>query len=78
MVDSKYNKAELSTLADGTPQMSRQWIRDRLGEVVGRREALIILDEVYVSVMAKVGPNGGVEYFLLDENGDVIRTFAPP
>jgi hypothetical protein len=76
IVDSKYGTAELSTLADGTPQMSRIWIRDRLADVVGRKRALEILDDGYSSLMAKVSPEGMVEYFLLDENGDVVGAFT--
>ena len=37
--EAKYGSSKLSTLADGTPQMSDKWIIDRLEDAVGEEIA---------------------------------------
>ena len=77
VVDSKYNTAELSTLADGTPQMSYGWITDRLVDAVGKDMADEILLSGFDSVLANVSPDGKITYSLLNEDAEVIGTFVP-
>ncbi len=77
IVDSKFGTAGLSTLADGTRQMSDRWIRDRLFDAIGRTNAIEILNNGYDSVVAKVALDGKLTYKLLDKNGRVVGTFLP-
>lgn len=54
MVDAKYGSAQLSTLADGTRQMSDAWIDPRLNDAVGQTVADEIRASGYERVVAKV------------------------
>ena len=54
VVDAKYGQAGLNTLADGTRQMSDDWIRDRLANTVSRQEMRQMMTNGYERVVAKV------------------------
>ena len=79
IVESKFGSSTLSTLADGTKQMSDTWILDRLMEAVNYNTALYndILINGYQRVLSKVDIDGNVIYKLLDSNGNIIGNFIP-
>jgi hypothetical protein len=77
VVDSKFGSAKLSTLADGTRQMSERWIENRLRLSVGRERADEIIQIGYSSIVAKINGQGVIKYKLLDANGLVIGSFRP-
>jgi len=76
--EAKYGSAKLSTLADGTPQMSMEWIEGgksapRLELSVGKDMADDILLEGYDSVLVNIDKDGNVITHILDENGKIIN-----
>lgn len=76
--EAKYGSSRLSTLADGTPQMSREWIEGgkgtpRLELDVGKNVADDILLEGYESILVNVDKEGNIIIHLLDENGHISR-----
>ena len=76
--EAKYGSSRLSTLADGTPQMSREWIEGgkgtpRLELYVGKNVADDILLEGYESILVNVDKEGNIITHLLDENGHISR-----
>ena len=76
--EAKYGSSRLSTLADGTPQMSREWIEGgkgtpRLELDVGKNVADDILLEGYESILVNVDKEGNIITHLLDENGHISR-----
>ncbi|MDP9959439.1 PAAR-like protein [Chryseobacterium lathyri] len=73
VVDAKYGQAGLSTLTDGTRQMSDKWIQDRLGNTVSRQELRNITQSGYERVVGKVDANGNIVYRRVDANGYIIR-----
>lgn len=82
IVEAKYKgTATLSTLADGTKQMSDPWITggNRLLDAVGGDRALAdeILTSNYKRVLAEVAPDGSIIYKELDANAKVISTINP-
>jgi hypothetical protein len=80
IVEAKYSgTATLSTLTDGTKQMSDSWIRgnNRLIDAVGELKAQEIIDSGYKRLLAEVAPDGTVIYKELDANANVIGTYIP-
>jgi hypothetical protein len=77
VADSKFGTSRLSTLADGTKQMSSRWIKSRLTEAVGDDLADEILATGYQSVVANVNAAGEISYRLLDRAGRVLGSFLP-
>lgn len=77
VVDSKFGTSKLSTLANGTRQMSDRWIRDRLADEVGLEEAAEIVMNGYNALLAKVNADGKIVYKLLDSHGKVVGEFIP-
>ena len=77
ITEVKYDQSKLSTLADGTRQMSDQWVSERLAAKVGREEAeriAVALENSRVEKwMLKVKPDGSVAGSLIDGSGYVIR-----
>lgn len=76
--EAKYGSSRLSTLADGTQQMSREWIEGgkgtpRLELDVGKNVADDILLEGYESILVNVDKEGNIITHLLDENGHISR-----
>lgn len=65
--EAKYGSARLSTLADGTPQMSDKWIIDRLDMAVGEDVANNIKMEMILnpdnvgSSLVHVSPDGTLD-----------------
>ena len=65
--EAKYGSSRLSTLADGTPQMSDKWIIDRLENAVGEEVANDIKMEMILnpdnvgSSLVHVSPDGGID-----------------
>ena len=65
--EAKYGSSRLSTLADGTPQMSDKWIIDRLENAVGEKVANDIKMEMILnpdnvgSSLVHVSPDGGID-----------------
>ncbi|MGT2716677.1 RHS repeat-associated core domain-containing protein [Streptococcus respiraculi] len=57
VAEAKYNTAQLATLADGTKQMSDQWIQNRLFNSVGNLKDNI---SSYDKLLVRVMPNGNV------------------
>lgn len=54
----KYNKAQLSTLSDGTKQMSGEWIEPRLFKSVGDlKDNITSYDKLLIRVM----PDGSIK-----------------
>ncbi|AXG70014.1 hypothetical protein KORDIASMS9_02243 [Kordia sp. SMS9] len=77
IVESKYTgSSSLSTLADGTRQMSDAWIlgNNRLFEAVGENPNLYnnIINDGYERVLAKVSPDGSIVYKKINADGYVI------
>ena len=71
ITESKYGSSQLSTLKDGTKQMSDKWVSDRLDNAVGEEAA----DDIrYAS------SRGQVQKWLLqvDSNGNVTKSIIPP
>ena len=68
--EAKYGTSKLSTLKDGTRQMSNKWIVDRLENVVGAQKAKKILLEMTLN------PDN-VQYTLInvDSKGNVVESF---
>jgi hypothetical protein len=60
IADAKYGTAQLSTLKDGTKQMSDKWIRDRLVDAVGEDVAEDILESGYKRVLQRVDKYGNI------------------
>lgn len=80
IVEAKYKgTATLSTLSDGTKQMSDAWINgnNRLADAVGP----VVLQDInavgYRRLLAEVSPDGSVVYKELDANANVIGIFNP-
>lgn len=76
--EAKYGGSTLSTLADGTPQMSVEWIEGgkgtpRLELSVGKDIADDILIEGYDSVLVNIDTDGNVITYILDGNGKIIK-----
>ena len=65
--EAKYGSSRLSTLADGTPQMSNKWIIDRLENAVGETFAneikieMILNPDNVESTLVHVSKNGGID-----------------
>lgn len=65
--EAKYGSSRLSTLVDGTPQMSDKWIIDRLENAVGGEVANDIKMEMILnpdnigSSLVHVSPDGGID-----------------
>lgn len=68
--EAKYGSSQLSTLKDGTRQMSDKWVDSRLDKAVGRRMANQIRD---------AAERGQVQKLLLrvDDTGTVAETVLP-
>ncbi|TAF76572.1 MAG: hypothetical protein EAZ53_03435, partial [Bacteroidetes bacterium] len=80
IVEAKYSgTATLSTLSNGTKQMSDAWIRgnNRLIDAVGEIRAQEIIDGGYKRLLAEIAPDGTVIYKELDASANVIGTFTP-
>ncbi|MGN0329182.1 MAG: hypothetical protein ACI4D4_09405, partial [Lachnospira sp.] len=76
--EAKYGSSKLSTLADGTPQMSTEWIEGgkgtpRLELSVGKNVADDILLEGYDSVLVNIDKNGNIITHMLDEKGQIVK-----
>ncbi|PTX59808.1 hypothetical protein C8N46_108121 [Kordia periserrulae] len=77
IVESKYTgSSSLSTLADGTRQMSDDWIvgGDRLFNAIGQDADLYndIINNGYERILAKAYPDGTVVYRKIGADGYVI------
>ena len=65
--EAKYGSSRLSTLADGTPQMSDKWIIDRLEDAVGEDIANSIKMEMILnpdnvgSLLVHISPDGSID-----------------
>ena len=70
ITESKYGSSSLSTLQDGTKQMSDEWVFDRLPKAV---------DSATGSAIQDAYSRGQVEKWLLqvDENGNVTQSLIP-
>lgn len=77
--EAKYNTSQLSTLSDGTKQMSKDWILDRLSSDVSLDLADDIIDSfddvnrVLIQIDPSGGHPGGVLFSHLDDSANVIR-----
>jgi hypothetical protein len=76
-METKFGQSGLSTLTDGTKQMSEEWIEDRLVQEVGEEIAEEILENGYTSVLSKVSQNGDIQYMLLDSAANPIGAWSP-
>ncbi len=76
IIDSKFGSSSLGTLANGTPQMSHDWITsgNRIENAVGDPIlAEQIANSNYTSVLAKISPiNGDITYYKLNSDGQSI------
>lgn len=85
IVEAKYHgTATLSTLTDGTKQMSDAWItgggaNNRLFQAVGGNQAIYddIINSGYKRLLAEIAPDGTVIYKELDASASVIGSFTP-
>ena len=82
IVEVKYKgTATLSTLTDGTKQMSDAWIRgnNRLIDAVDGNQTIYdnILNTGYKRLLAEVAPDGTVIYKELDASAGVLSVFNP-
>jgi hypothetical protein len=82
IVEAKYHgQATLSTLSDGTKQMSDDWISQnnykRLTDAVGNTHAQDIRDVGYKRLLAETAPDGTIVYKELNANANVIGIFTP-
>ena len=65
--EAKYGSSKLSTLTDGTPQMSDKWIIDRLENAVGEEIANDIKMEMILnpdnvgSSLVHISPEGNID-----------------
>ena len=75
--ESKFGTATLKKLVNGTRQMSEAWIEDRLFDTVGEKVGTEIISSGYKAVLARISPDGKINYSLLDRNGKVISTIIP-
>jgi hypothetical protein len=71
--EAKYGSSTLSTLSDGTKQMSDDWINPRLSDSVGNDLADEIFASGYDSILVKVDFSGNVLNYLLDSSGKIIK-----
>lgn len=76
--EAKYGSSRLSTLVDGTPQMSTEWIEggkstSRLELSVGKDVADDILIEGYDSVLVNISKDSNIITHKLDSNGKIIK-----
>lgn len=60
VADAKYGSAGLDSLKDGTRQMSPKWVRERLEDAVGLREARKINRQGYEPTILKIDKDGNV------------------
>ena len=77
ILDSKFGTSKLSTLADGTRQMSETWIERRLTDAFGKNAAREIINSGYDAVVANVSASGEIRYSLLDKAGKITGKFKP-
>ncbi|MFV0381507.1 MAG: hypothetical protein ACK5KR_04730 [Breznakia sp.] len=78
--ESKYESSQLSTLSDGTKQMSYDWVADRLEVAVGKDKASDILLELEINsdyaqfTLFKIKDSSGtmVEQ-IFDKNGKIKK-----
>jgi hypothetical protein len=77
VADAKYGTSTLSTLADGTKQMSQKWIEDRLEDAVGKATAQKIISTGYDSVITKVTPEGVPSTKKLDKDAKTVGDYKP-
>lgn len=80
MGESKYGSSQLSTLTDGTQQMSYEWVESRLEAAVGKEKAAEILfelevnpDNVQFTVFRTTDSNGNYIEQILDKNGKIMK-----
>ena len=78
--ESKYNTAQLNTLTNGTKQMSKKWVQDRLKDAVGEKKAAEILlelklnpDDVQFLVVRTLNESGDYVKQILDKAGNIIK-----
>jgi hypothetical protein len=76
--EAKFGSSKLSKLADGTPQMSDDWITggnkvSRLEQSVGIDVADDILLEGYNRVLTKIDVDGNIIAYLLDAEGKITK-----
>ena len=74
----KYGSSKLSTLADGTPQMSLDWIEGgkstpRLELSLGKEKADAILTEGYDSILVNIDKDGNIITYMLNAKGQIIK-----
>ncbi len=78
IAEAKYGSSKLSTLADGTPQMSDGWITggnkvSRLEQSVGIDAADDILIEGYDRILTHINTNGSISTYSIDSYGNIIK-----
>lgn len=76
--EAKYGSSQLSTLADGTKQMSDDWImggktQPRLKASVDNTTYKDIVLNGYDRELTKIDTNGNVSTYTLDSNGKIIK-----
>lgn len=78
--ESKYGSSQLSTLTDGTQQMSEEWVKNRLIEAVGIdkaneifKELLVNPDNVQFTIFRTIDSNGNYIEQILDKNGKIMK-----
>jgi len=77
--EAKYGSSTLSTLSDGTKQMSDDWIMNgkfqssRLQQSVGNTKYKDILLNGYDRILTKIDSNGNISTYMLDESGKILK-----
>ena len=81
ITESKYGSSTLSTLKDGTKQMSDDWVDQRLNKAVGEQTANAIRDADARGQVEKwllqVDENGNVSKSLVDADGNIVDPTIP-
>lgn len=74
IVESKYRgTAKLKDTKDG-PQMSDNWINNRLEKAIGNDEIVDnIKNKGYKRILSEVSPDGKIIYKELDKNGKILN-----
>ena len=77
IVETKFGQSNLNQNTASGPQMSSDWIEDRIFDEIGEDLGQDVLNEGYSSVLAKVSQNGHVQYFELNSAGQIIGEWTP-
>lgn len=71
--EAKYGSSRLSTLSDGTKQMSKSWIDDRIIHAVSKNVYDDILLNGYKSNLVNIDAQGNVVVHQLNDSAKIIR-----